>query len=172
MLSVSARLPKINNSSGVLNDVALWVDAFTITFHVKLLNMGCKFAESLAVWYNSSSTVSLNGSSEETDQAQQKRNVFLNKNRGTLIFSSCSKFLSTEWPPSKNFCTASNPKWRARGSTPTALQTLNLPPMKSQKPKTLFGFIPNLEVYGMLVEQAQICFSATKAVSAIPSLAY
>lgn len=44
-----------------------------------------------------------------------------------------------------------------------ALQTENLPPTKSQNPKTFLSFIPNLEVSGMLVEQALICFYAIRA---------
>jgi hypothetical protein len=39
---------------------------------------------------------------------------------------------------------------------PIALQTENLPPTKSQNPNTLFSFIPNLDVNGIFVEQAQI----------------
>jgi hypothetical protein len=46
-----------------------------------------------------------------------------------------------------------------------ALQTENLPPTKSQKPKTLLLFIPNFDVSGILVEQAQMCFSAIRATS-------
>ncbi len=37
-----------------------------------------------------------------------------------------------------------------------ALQTENLPPTKSQNPKTLLASIPNSDVSFKLVEQAQI----------------
>jgi hypothetical protein len=60
----------------------------------------------------------------------------------------------------------------ARGTTPIALHTENLPPTKSQNPKTFLTLIPNFEVYGMFVEQAQICFSAMRAASVILILAY
>ena len=38
-----------------------------------------------------------------------------------------------------------------------ALHTENLPPTKSQNPNTFLSAIPNLEVSGILVEQAHIC---------------
>lgn len=53
-----------------------------------------------------------------------------------------------------------------------ALHTENLPPTKSQNPKTFFSLIPNLDVNGMFVEQAQMCFSAINAWSVTPILAY
>jgi uncharacterized membrane protein YjfL (UPF0719 family) len=53
-----------------------------------------------------------------------------------------------------------------------ALHTENLPPTKSQNPNTFLSLMPNLEVSGMLVEQAQICFSAIKAASVTPILEY
>lgn len=55
---------------------------------------------------------------------------------------------------------------------PIALHTENLPPTKSQNPNTLFSSIPNFEVYGMLVEQAQICDFVMSVVSVILILAY
>jgi hypothetical protein len=53
-----------------------------------------------------------------------------------------------------------------------ALQTENLPPTKSQKPKTFFSFMPNFEVSTRLVEQAQMCRSAIRAESATPFFPY
>lgn len=53
-----------------------------------------------------------------------------------------------------------------------ALQTENLPPTKSQKPKTFSLLIPNFSVSVKLVEQAQICLAAILALSVSPFLAY
>lgn len=53
-----------------------------------------------------------------------------------------------------------------------ALQTENLPPTKSQKPKTLLESIPNFSVSCRFVEHAQICDLAIKLVSVTFFFAY
>ena len=71
---------------------------------------------------------------------------------------------STEARPFKNWSITSNPKWSDNGSKPTALDTLNLPPTQSQKPKTFSRAIPKASVAVWLVLTAQRC--ARKAASA------
>lgn len=53
-----------------------------------------------------------------------------------------------------NWLTKSYPYWIAKGNTPIALHTENLPPTKSQNPNTLSSEIPKALVAGILVEQA------------------
>lgn len=54
MLSVGSRLSEINNSSWVVNYFAFRVNSLSIALHIELLDMGCKFAEGLAVRNNGS----------------------------------------------------------------------------------------------------------------------
>ena len=54
MLAIGARLPKVDHSSFPTNHIPFFIDSLSVAFHVQLLNMWCKFAESLAVGDNCS----------------------------------------------------------------------------------------------------------------------
>ena len=72
-----------------------------------------------------------------------------NMPRSTGRFSSSgalTKWLSMACAPSRNSRMIGKPYWSDRGSTPTALCTLNRPPTQSQKPKTFAGSIPKAAV--------------------------
>ena len=54
VLSVCTWLSKVNYSGVPGDDLSFVVDSLSVTLHVELLYMRSKFAESLAVWDNSS----------------------------------------------------------------------------------------------------------------------
>lgn len=172
MLSIRAGLSEVYHCCLIVDHFSLRIHSLTVAFHVQLLNVRSKFAQSLTVRDDGSWGEALNASTVKADQAQQKRNVFLCFIICTYSFYYFKRSLSMECPPSKNLLTASYPKWIDSGTTPMALQTENLPPTKSQKPNTFFSFIPNLDVSAIFVEQAQMCFSAIKAASVTPIFAY
>lgn len=69
VLTVGARLSKINNASLVLQILSVQSDPLTIALHIKLLNVRHKLAQSLAVRQNSSRVVLLNTSPKEPKNA-------------------------------------------------------------------------------------------------------
>ena len=77
MLTICARFSEIDYCSLVRDYFSFWVYSLPIALHVKLLDVRCEFAKSLAIWNNSSWCVTLNGSSEESDKTKKKRNIFL-----------------------------------------------------------------------------------------------
>ena len=89
----------------------------------------------------------------------------------TLSYFSWTNVLSMECPPAKNYFTTLEPNWSERGKTPIALQTENLPPTKSQNPKTFYGAIPNYPVSLRLVEHAHMCLLIISSVFWLFSLA-
>lgn len=66
MLAVGAWLSKINDSCGVIYDIAFGINSFSIALHVKLLDVRSEFAEGLAIRNDGSCGVALDRSSEET----------------------------------------------------------------------------------------------------------
>ena len=53
MLAIGARLSEVDNTSLIMNNLSFGVDSLSVTLHIQLLNMWCKFAQGLAVWNNS-----------------------------------------------------------------------------------------------------------------------
>lgn len=64
------------------------------------------------------------------------------------------------------------PNWMERGRTPIALHTEKRPPTKSQNPNTFSSAMPNLDVSGMLVEQAHMWLLTISASLSSPRPAY
>ena len=77
VLAVGAWLSKIDDSCVVCDDFTLLVHSFSVTFHVELLDVRGKFAESLAVGYNGSWGITQDRSVVEAYQTKHKRNIFL-----------------------------------------------------------------------------------------------
>lgn len=109
MLAIGARLPKVDHSSFPTNHIPLLVDSLSVAFHVQLLNMGCKFAESLAVGDNCSCRVVFYGSVEETYKSQHHGDIFLNNDTSTVTSFSETKSPSMECPPFRKACIVSKP---------------------------------------------------------------
>mmetsp|Transcript_33490 Transcript_33490/g.78530 ORF Transcript_33490/g.78530 Transcript_33490/m.78530 type:complete len:204 (+) Transcript_33490:1-612(+) len=80
-----------------------------------------------------------------------------------------AKCSSTFLHPFKKDSTVSKPYWSARGTTPTAEQTLYLPPTQSQNPKVFALSMPNAETASRLEEQAIMCRITTSGSSPIAS---
>ena len=98
----------------------------------------------------------------EADQPQQQGNVFLYGCKSTLMSFSVLSSRSIECPPARKVFIVSKPKVIERGRTPIALHTENLPPTKSQNPKTFSASIPNSFVRARAVEAAQKCLEAMR----------
>ena len=77
VLSVGSGLTEVDRRGLVVDVCSLRVHSFAIALHVELLDVGCEFAESLAVGDNGSCGIALNGCSQETDETQKQGNIFL-----------------------------------------------------------------------------------------------
>jgi hypothetical protein len=66
VLPVCSWLSKINNCSLVINLLSFCVDSLSVAFHIKLLDVGCKFAKGLTIRHDCSCRIILNHDSVES----------------------------------------------------------------------------------------------------------
>lgn len=68
VLPICSRLSEVDHSSFIWEEFPSKIDTFSITFHIQLLDMGNKLAQSLAVRKDSPGAILLNCGPIEPDQ--------------------------------------------------------------------------------------------------------
>ncbi len=102
VLTIGAGLSEIDNCSLVSYHFSFRVYSLAVAFHVQLLDVGSELAEGLAIRDDGSRCVALNSRPEESDQPEEKGNVFLYRSESTEMLSYRRRRESIECPPSKN----------------------------------------------------------------------